>query len=247
MSIPSVVIVGATSAIAEHIARLYAEQGAKLFLVGRNKSKLDMIVNDLQVRGAASVESAATDLADFKGHGQIVEQAVKCLEDISHCYIAHGTLPDNEACERNPSQAVAEINLNLNTVVSLLLHFSGHFRTQQHGSMVVISSVAGDRGRQSNYIYGTAKGGLSIFLQGLRNRLFRDNVHVVTVKPGFVDTPMTTSFDKGLLWVSPQKVARIIVRSVAKKRDVVYVPGFWRFIMLVIIHIPGFIFKRLKL
>ena len=240
-------VIGATSAIAEQISRLYAVQGAKVFLVGRNEAKLDLIAKDLQIRGAVSTDSITVDLTDLESHEYIVEQSVKHLGDISHLYIAHGTLPDNEVCEKNPQQAIAEINLNLNSVVSLLLHFTKKFQSQKHGCMVVISSVAGDRGRQSNYIYGAAKGGLSIFLQGLRNRLFADNVHVVTVKPGFVDTPMTASFDKGLLWVSPQKVASLIVRGVTKGRNIIYVPGFWRLIMLVIIHIPEFIFKRLKL
>lgn len=247
MTTPSIVIIGATSAIAEQISRLYAVQGAKIFLVGRNELKLDLIAKDLQIRGAVSVDILTADLADFKMHENIVEQSVKQLGDISHLYIAHGTLPDNEACEKDPLQAIVEINLNFNSVVSLLLHFAKQFQSQKHGNMIAISSVAGDRGRQSNYIYGAAKGGLSVFQQGLRNRLFADNVHVVTVKPGFVDTPMTAAFDKGLLWVSPQKVANLIVRGVDKKRNIIYVPGFWRLIMLVIIHIPEFIFKRLKL
>ena len=247
MTASSIVIVGATSAIAEQIARLYASQGAKLFLIGRNALKLDLMAKDLRIRGAISVETLTADLVDFKMHEYIVEQSVNQLGEISRLYVAHGTLPDNKACENNPLQAIAEINLNLNSVVSLLLHFAKHFKSQKNGSMVVISSVAGDRGRQSNYIYGASKGGLSVFLQGLRNRLFADNVHIVTVKPGFVDTPMTASFDKGLLWVSPQKVARLIVKGVNKRRNTVYVPGFWRIIMLVIIHIPEFIFKRMKL
>ena len=178
---------------------------------------------------------------------KIVEQAAKFLGEISHLYIAHGTLADNKACEEEPQLAVAEINLNLNSPVSLALHFAEYFKKQKYGNIVVISSVAGDRGRQSNYIYGAAKGGLSVFLQGLRNRLHAYNVHVVTVKPGFVDTPMTKAFEKGLLWVSAEKVARLIIQGVDRKRNVIYVPGFWRIIMLVIIHIPEFIFKRLKL
>lgn len=247
MSTATVVVIGATSAIAEQIARLYAAQGAHLFLVARNSDKLDIIAKDLKVRGAAGVDFIVADLADFNSHKNIVEQAAVCLGDIAYLYVAHGTLSDNTACEKEPQQAIAEIKLNLNSFVSLLLHFAAHFRAQQHGTIVALSSVAGDRGRQSNYIYGTAKGGLSIFLQGLRNRLFADHVHVATVKPGFVDTPMTAAFDKGPLWVSPQKVARLIVRGVAKQRNVIYVPGFWRLIMLIILHIPEFIFKRLKL
>ncbi len=244
---PAVVIIGATSAIAEQISRLYAEQGAKLFLVGRNEKKLEIISDDLKVRGAACVATIAMDLTDTRLHAKLVEQAVSFLGDITHLYVAHGTLADNEACENNPQLAMTEITLNLNSPVSLLLHFAGRFRTQQYGTIAVISSVAGDRGRQSNYIYGAAKGGLSVFLQGLRNRLYVDNIHVATVKPGFVDTPMTTDFKKGMMWVSAKKAAKLTVYGVDKKRNVIYVPGFWRFIMLIILHIPEFIFKRLKL
>jgi decaprenylphospho-beta-D-erythro-pentofuranosid-2-ulose 2-reductase len=118
---------------------------------------------------------------------------------------------------------------------------------QGHGCIAVISSVAGDRGRQSNYVYGTAKGALSIFLQGLRNRLGKTGVQVLTIKPGFVDSPMTKDFDKGLLWVKPAMIAQGILRAIEKKKEVVYLPFFWRYIMLIIKMIPEKIFKRLTL
>ena len=120
------------------------------------------------------------------------------------------------------------------------------FETQGHGSIVGITSVAGDRGRQSNYVYGASKGGFSLFLQGLRNRLHPKGVHVLTVKPGFVDTPMTSHMAKGLLFAQPSTVARGIHRAIVRKKDVVYLPWFWRFILLVFVHIPESIFKRLK-
>jgi short-subunit dehydrogenase len=247
LTAPSIVIIGASSAIAEQIARLYATQQASFFLVARNQEKLTNIANDLKIRGAADVSFMTADLGDFSLHPEIVKKAIDSLGNITHLYIAHGTLPDTKACEENPEQAVKEINLNQTSTISLILYFTQRFVEQKSGTIAVLSSVAGDRGRQSNYIYGAAKGGLSVFLQGLRNRLFNDNVKVVTVKPGFVDTPMTANFKKGLLWVSPEKVARSIVKGVDRQRDSIYVPGFWRIIMLVIIHIPEFIFKRLKL
>ena len=133
-------------------------------------------------------------------------------------------------------------------MISLLTHLGNRFELQRQGSIVVISSVAGDRGRQSNYVYGTAKRAVSIFLQGLRQRLHKSGVQVLTVKPGFVDTPMTAGFDKkGLLWVGPEVIAQCICAGVEKKRDVVYAPWFWWGVMGGIRAVPEWVFKKLKL
>jgi len=140
-----------------------------------------------------------------------------------------------------------ELQTNFTTVVSLLTLLANLFERQGRGSIAVISSVAGDRGRQSNYVYGAAKGALTIYLQGLRNRLAKANVHVLTIKPGFVDTPMTRDFKKGLLWVGPDVIARGIVKAIDKRKDVAYLPFFWRYIMFIIKIIPERIFKRLSL
>jgi len=143
--------------------------------------------------------------------------------------------------------AMMELQTNFTTVVSLLTLLANLFERQGRGSIAVISSVAGDRGRQSNYVYGAAKGALTIYLQGLRNRLAKANVHVLTIKPGFVDTPMTRDFKKGLLWVGPDVIARGIVKAIDKRKDVAYLPFFWRYIMFIIKIIPERIFKRLSL
>ena len=143
--------------------------------------------------------------------------------------------------------ATKEFDTNFISVVSLLTQLANHFSAKKSGTIAVISSVAGDRGRQSNYIYGAAKGALSVLLQGLRNRLYSDNVHVLTIKPGFVDTPMTSEIKKNFLFVKPEYVAAAIKSAVEKKKDVIYVPWFWRYIMLIIKLIPEFIFKRLSL
>ena len=140
-----------------------------------------------------------------------------------------------------------EINLNYLSVVSVLTGFSQVMVQQAAGTIAVISSVAGDRGRKSNYVYGSAKSGLSIFLQGLRNSLADKGVNVLTIKPGFVDTPMTTEFKKGLLWVKPDKIARDIVKAINRKKDIIYTPWFWRWIMLIIKLIPEKIFKKMNL
>jgi short-subunit dehydrogenase len=161
--------------------------------------------------------------------------------------IAHGTLPDQKACEASFEHTRREFETNALSVMSLLTHVANYFEREKRGTIAVIASVAGDRGRQSNYVYGTAKGAVSLFMQGLRNRLAPAGVHVLTIKPGFVDTPMTSEFKKGLLWAQPDRVARDIQRAIEKKKDIAYVPPFWRYIMWVIGAIPEFVFKRLRL
>jgi len=131
--------------------------------------------------------------------------------------------------------------------MSLLTHLANYFETQKAGTLAVISSVAGERGRQSNYVYGAAKGAVSIFLQGLRQRLDKSGVHVLTIKPGFVDTPMTKELKKGLLWADPQAVAKLIHKGVAAKKSIIYTPGYWALIMAVIKAIPERLFKKIAL
>jgi decaprenylphospho-beta-D-erythro-pentofuranosid-2-ulose 2-reductase len=159
-----------------------------------------------------------------------------------------GTLPDQAACAQRTDLAEAALLTNFTSTALLSLAVAAQLEKQASGCLAVISSVAGDRGRQSNYVYGAAKAGVTTLLAGLRNRLHRQGVRVLTIKPGFVDTPMTSDFRKGPLWASPGTVAGRIVRAIdAGAPDVLYVPGFWRLIMLVIQHIPEWLFKRLKL
>jgi decaprenylphospho-beta-D-erythro-pentofuranosid-2-ulose 2-reductase len=129
----------------------------------------------------------------------------------------------------------------------LLTLIGNRFEEQRNGCIAVISSVAGDRGRQSNYVYGAAKGALTVFLSGLRNRLVKAGVTVITIKPGFVDSPMTASFRKGFLWVSPAVVGRGVYRAIVSRKDVVYLPWYWRYIMMAVVLIPERMFKRLSL
>lgn len=243
----NILIIGATSAIAEATARIWAEQGHHIYLVARNKERLAAIAADLSVRGAGSVSTSLLDINDLQQHQQLVEKIVNDMEVIDVALIAHGTLGEQQACERDFERALAELTTNAISVFSLLTHLANRFEVQNHGTIAVISSVAGDRGRQSNYIYGAAKGAVTLFLQGLRQRLFKSGVHVVTIKPGFVDTPMTASFEKGILWVKPDSVARSIHKAIARKKDVLYVPWFWWPIMAVIKAIPETVMKRLTL
>ncbi|OUS32362.1 short-chain dehydrogenase [Gammaproteobacteria bacterium 45_16_T64] len=241
------VILGATSAIAEEVMRLWASRGYKLFLVARNQDKMDIIKEDLSVRGAMQVETFVMDANEITKHISLLEEADKRLGHVDGVFVAHGTLPDQKACEKSYEAAYQEIHTNALSVISLLTEVANRFESRGHGDIAVISSVAGDRGRQSNYVYGAAKALLSTYLQGLRNRLVKSNVHVLTIKPGFVDTPMTADFDKGALWASTEQVATGIVNAVDKKRNEAYLPGFWWAIMFIIKHVPEFIFKKLSM
>jgi decaprenylphospho-beta-D-erythro-pentofuranosid-2-ulose 2-reductase len=240
-------IIGATSEIAQATAKLFAQQHDALFLVGRNASRLEAIADDLKVRGAYHVDYMALDLNEFDKHLAMIEQADKSLEGIDTVLIAHGTLDDQKACEQDYGKTEEALRTNFLSVVSLLTPIANHLEKQHYGCIAVISSVAGDRGRQSNYIYGTAKGALTLFLQGLRNRLHAANVCVLTIKPGFVDTPMTANFKKGALWAHPETVARGIYRAIKRRKNSVYLPWFWWPIMMIIGLIPEPIFKRMKL
>jgi short-subunit dehydrogenase len=242
-----VLIIGATSAIAQETAKLYAKEKAALFLVGRDESKLKAIEDDLKTRGAEQVISYTTDLNEFHKHQGLIDEAQDILGDIDVVLIAHGTLGKQEEFEKDFEKTHRSFKTNFISVASLVTILANHLEGKQKGSIAVISSVAGDRGRGSNYVYGTSKAAVSIFLAGVRNRLAKKGVQVLTIKPGFVDTPMTAEFKKGLLWARPDTIARGIVKAIDRKKDVVYLPGFWRLIMFIIRHIPERIFKKLSM
>jgi decaprenylphospho-beta-D-erythro-pentofuranosid-2-ulose 2-reductase len=242
-----VLIIGATSAIAEATARLYAERGARLHLVARNRPRLDAIADDLLVRGAPEVTHATLDVNDFAAHAGALDGAWASLGEVDVVLIAHGTLPDQNACETSVETALAEFTTNGTSTIALLTLIANRMQTAGRGSIAVISSVAGDRGRGSNYLYGSAKASVTAFLSGLRQRMAKHGVAVITIKPGFVDTPMTRDFKKGALWAKPDDVAAGIVKALDKGRAVVYLPWFWLGIMTIIRCIPEFLFKRLSL
>lgn len=243
----NILIIGATSAIAQATIRLYAEKNNNLFLVARNEEQLEIIASDAKIRGANQVEHAVVDLADMTKHNKLVENIYQSYEKIDVVLIAHGTLPDQEKCQNQVKETLQQIKVNGLSTVSLLTLLANRFEEQQSGTIAVISSVAGDRGRQSNYVYGSAKAMVSTFLQGLRNRLYEKGVNVLDIKPGFVDTPMTADFPKGPLWAKPEQVAKSIIKAIDKKRQTLYTPWFWWGIMTIIRNIPETIFKRLKL
>jgi decaprenylphospho-beta-D-erythro-pentofuranosid-2-ulose 2-reductase len=242
-----VLALGATSAIAEATLRLLAEQGAGFFLVARNSEKLAAVRDDLLTRGASAVTGAVADLDDTAAHPALLEQSVSALGHIDLALLAHGVLGDQAAAERDASAAEAILRTNFLSAVSLIGWLANYFEAQRRGVLAVISSVAGDRGRRSNYVYGASKGGLNVFLDGVRNRIDRAGVHVLTIKPGFVATPMTAHLPQGPLFAQPAQVARHILRAIQKRKDVAYVPPFWGLIMLVVRSVPRRIFKKVNL
>lgn len=243
-----ILIVGATSAIASACAQRWAIDGAAFFLVARDAQKLQQCSADLRVRGASEVTTHVMDATDIAAHAVMLECCLDTLQTIDICLIAHGTLPDQSACEHSVDLTLTEFANNGTSVIALLTVLASQMAVQRSGTLAVISSVAGDRGRPSNYVYGSAKAAVSTFCEGLRARLFRSGVQVMTIKPGFVDTPMTHGLAlPRLLVAQPEDVARRIVAGVERKVSVLYVPGFWVWIMWVIRGIPQSLFKRLKL
>ena len=243
----NILIIGATSAIAEHCARLWAARADALYLVARSEERLQTMARDLAIRGAAQVGTYCADLNDLQVHANIIDAAEMALGDIDIVLIAHGTLPNQKNCEQSVEETLMEIKTNAISTISLLTIIANRFEAKQKGTIAVISSVAGDRGRASNYIYGSSKAMVTAFTSGLRQRLHKSNVAVVTIKPGFVETPMTAEFKKGLLWAKPATVASKIVKAIDQHKNEVYVPGFWRLIMYVIKAIPTNLFNKMRL
>ncbi len=242
-----VLVVGATSAMAAETARIYAAHGARLFLTGRDGQRLEAVAEDLRVRGAQAVETAMLDVTDHRRSEEVMEAAWSAFDGLDVALVAHGVLPDQARCQASVADAVDALEVNFLSTVALLTPLANRFEAARGGCIAVITSVAGDRGRQSNYVYGAAKGGLDRFLQGLRNRLFHAGVTVVTLKPGFVDTPMTAGLKQGPLFASARRAGRAIHRAIERRRDVAYIPWFWHPIMAIIRALPEAVFKRLRL
>ncbi len=244
----NILVIGATSAIAQAFIESMLVDDNRLFLVARDENKLSAIKNNLSIIKDANI---ATDVFDVNVHDDIddmLNSAKSFLEQIDIILIAHGTLPNQENCNSNINAAREEFNTNATSTILLCQKIGNLLEKQQAGTLAVITSVAGDRGRQSNYIYGAAKGAVNIYLQGLRNRLTKYGVNVLTIKPGFVDTPMTAHLPKNLLFSKPETIAKGIIRAINKnKSKEIYLPGYWRIIMFIVKSIPGKIFNRLSL
>jgi decaprenylphospho-beta-D-erythro-pentofuranosid-2-ulose 2-reductase len=243
----NVLILGATSGIAKALAYEFAKKEHNLLLAGRDVEELTLIAKDIRIRHGVSVSVHRFDALDYDGHAGFFAKCVEEAGELEGLVLAYGYLGDQKKAEEDFQEARLVIETNYLSAVSVLNLAANYFEAKKGGFLCVLSSVAGDRGRQSNFMYGSAKGGLSLYLQGLRNRLSKSNVQVLTVKPGFVDTKMTFG-QKGMFLVAkPEDVAAAIYKKIQKKADVAYTPFFWKYIMLIIRSIPERIFKRLSL
>ena len=242
------VILGTTSAIARAIARDYAKNGWDLVLGARDEEENELLAQDLRVRYNGAVQAAIYDAERFEDHEKFVNGCFEALGgSFEGVVLCSGFMAEQEIAESDWELAKRMIDVNFSGVVSVLNHFANRFSERERGFIAVLSSVAGDRGRQSNYLYGSAKAGLTAYLGGLRNRLYHSGVHVITIKPGFMDTKMTWGKPGLFLVASPEAAARAIIRAIAKRKNVAYVPWFWRYIMLIIRHIPEWQFKKMRM
>ncbi len=240
-----ILVLGATSGIAEATCRIWAAQGAQLFLVARNPDKLAAVAADLKTRGAAYVGTAVADLDDTDKHAELLSHAINSLTGMDIAYLAYGVLGDQPRAEQDFEHAAQILHTNFVAPVSLLTWLA-NFCVQRHaGVLAVLSSVAGERGRKSNYLYGSSKAGLTAFLAGLRNRVDREGVTVLTIKPGPVNTAMTAHMN--IRKADVNKVAATIVKAIDKRADNLYVPFQWQPIMFVVRNIPDRIFKKMNL
>jgi len=243
-----ILIIGATSTIASHCARLWAGRGADLVLAARNTEKLAEVAADLSARGARSTTCHTLDVTDMIAQRHLLATVVADGAALDVVLVAHGTLPDESACDRDSTLAAAQFATNATSTIALVIDLATHLLRQGKGTIAVISSVAGDRGRASNAHYGAAKAAVSAFCDGLRARLKDTGVHVLTIKPGMVETAMTAHLDlPAALVATPQQVASDICRAIDRRQATLYTPWWWRWIMLVITLLPEPLFVRLKL
>lgn len=244
----NILVIGATSAIAQAFVRSMAVGDNRLVLVARDIDKLNAVKNNIRIKNDVNIATFVLDVNNHDKIDDMLNSSKSFLDHINIILIAHGTLPNQEKCNSNINLARQEFNTNATSTILLCQKIGNLLEKQKSGLLAVITSVAGDRGRQSNYIYGSAKGAVNIFLQGLRNRLTKSDVSVLTVKPGFVDTPMTAHLSKNPLFSKPDTIAKGIVRAINKnKSKEIYLPGYWRIIMFIIKAIPGKIFNKLSL
>jgi decaprenylphospho-beta-D-erythro-pentofuranosid-2-ulose 2-reductase len=242
---PTILLLGATSDIGFAIAKQFASQQYDVQLAARNPGQLKPFQSDIQIRYGVNCSTHFFDALDFASHRSFYEGLLP-RPDVT--VYAIGYMNDNEKVVNDWNESLKTINTNYTGAVSILNIVAADYAAKQKGTIVGISSVAGNRGRQSNYIYGSAKAAFTTYLSGLRNRLFSSHVHVLTVLPGFVYTKMTEHLKlPGLLTARPEEVAKAVYKAVEHRSNVVYIKWFWRWIMFVIGSVPEAIFKKQKL
>jgi short-subunit dehydrogenase len=243
-----IVILGATSEIAQQVQRIFAREGKSLCLVARSAERLDAVAADLRVRGAKEIITFTADLADISQHAELVGFIQRSFIDIDCVLLAYGIMQDQLACSHSVEMSIREWQTNFVSAAALLTRFAEILERRGSGCIAAISSVAGDRGRRSNYVYGSAKGALSLFMQGLRSRLQKCGVRVLTIKPGPVKTPMTNQMKNNRAFADPAIVAKNIRRALERgSTDILYTPWQWRYIMAIVRIIPEVVFKKLAI
>jgi decaprenylphospho-beta-D-erythro-pentofuranosid-2-ulose 2-reductase len=246
-AIKKIIILGATSGIALEVQRQLAHRGGELFLVGRSPQRLAEIGADLAVRGAQRVLTYSADLTSIQQHASIFEFARHNFPDFDTVLLAYGSMHNQKESETSVDVLLEELQVNFVSATAILTLFAADLERRRTGCLAAITSVAGDRGRRSNYVYGSSKGALSLFLQGLRSRLHPSGVRVITIKPGPVQTPMTDHLPNSARFADPQQIARDIVRALERRSpDILYTPRIWRYVMTAVQQIPEAIFKRLS-
>lgn len=243
----NIVIIGATSAIAHATAKNFAADGAHFFLVARSQEKLDIVCTDLKARGASAIDTYIMDANNLDQHQAMWDAAQEKLGQVDSLFIAHGILGDEEKAQTDVETMQYVLDTNFTSVAALLTTTAPYFEKQKRGNITVISSVAGDRGRPSNYVYGTAMAAKTAFLQGFRGRMAKSRVDVVTVKPGRVKSPMTAHLPSSPLLAEPDAVGKDIYNAMKKGKNTIYTPNYWAVIMGIIRLIPDAIFKRLSM
>ena len=242
-----VVVLGATSGIAMEVERQLAQLGCELLLVARSAERLAILQSDLLARGAKQVLTCAADLAVIGQHAWIFDFIRRSFSDYDTVLLSYGAMHDQKESEVSVDVLLEEININYVSAAAILTLFASDLERRRSGCIAAITSVAGDRGRRSNYTYGSAKGALSLFLQGLRSRLHPAGVKVITIKPGPAQTPMTDHLANASRFAEPEAVAQDIVEALQERSpDVLYTPKLWRYVMTAVTHVPERIFKRLS-
>jgi len=247
LKMKKIIVLGATSGIALEVQRQLAHRGCELLLVARSQERLADLNADLSLRGAKAVLTHSADLASVQQHAGIFEFVRRNCPDFDTVLLAYGSMHDQKESEMSVDILLNELQTNFVSASAILTLFAADLERRRTGCLAAITSVAGDRGRRSNYVYGSAKGALSLFLQGLRSRLHPAGVRVITIKPGPVQTPMTDHLPNAARFADPERVARDIVRVLQRRSpDVLYTPKVWRYVMSGVRHIPETVFKRLS-
>ncbi len=246
--IKNILILGANSGMARALAREMVSPQVQLILAGRKVEELEKSAKDLEIRGRGPCPKVISFNALETGqHDQFLSEVRSRVGTLDEAYLFFGQLHEQAEAQKDFGLAREMLMTNYVGAVSILERLAACMEKRGQGMIIGVSSVAGDRGRQSNYLYGSSKAGLTVYLQGLRNRLARSGVHVLTVKPGFVDTPMTRNKKKGLLFTKPEVIAQGILKAVRARKNSVYLPWFWKYIMLIIRSVPESVFKKLKM